>query len=685
MRMKTSRRSLKKVLILSIALIVFLGMTATGVTTFFLSSRIVRGLAEGSIASDLNSIESAIQITYDDNLSRQRETMERVSPRVLPHLEIAQNESVEQNVEDQVSHEKSVKMVPVVYWKGKKLTSHEIVDTFAEESGSATTLFVKVEGGLLRATTSLKKANGERAVGTMIPASSPVYKSLIRGESYFGRAQVLGEWYITAYQPIRSGNETVGALFVGSKETSYAKIKEYMKARRILQTGYFFILDSKGDLVLHPSLEGKNVLAKTDVDGQPIFKQILEKKKGIIEYRWLNAETQKVQNKIAVFNYFPSMDWYVATSLNLDEALAPVAVLKNAVLLTTLGAILVISLVVGWIASRTARELDGIVNQLTGNSRNLSTNSDRLHEASQRLADAAADQAAAVQQTAAAVEQVTATIERNVETTRAFQTYSEETHHAVENGFEVMVRLKENMERMTESNSEVQNVIRDSYKDIRAISQVMKSIEEKTKIIHTIVFQTKLLSFNASVEAARAGEHGKGFSVVAAEMVSLAGLTGQAATEIDQTILHGVQKVNSVIESSASRTQASFESASEKVRLSVESSNEGRESLNQIRENASRLAEAMASISTASQEQASAIGEIGKAIHKFDETTQSTSEQAKHAETISVVLATEVEGLISTSTTLSQIVHGSRSETPKATITEIKPGDGAAGKLKRAS
>jgi len=40
--------------------------------------------------------------------------------------------------------------------------------------------------------------------------------------------------------------------------------------------------------------------------------------------------------------------------------------------------------------------------------------------------------------------------------------------------------------------------------------------------MNDIVFQTKLLSFNASVEAARAGIHGKGFAVVADEVGNLA-------------------------------------------------------------------------------------------------------------------------------------------------------------------
>ena len=54
--------------------------------------------------------------------------------------------------------------------------------------------------------------------------------------------------------------------------------------------------------------------------------------------------------------------------------------------------------------------------------------------------------------------------------------------------------------KMTNENIVAQMM--DSNKEFAEIVRIISEIGEKTKVINDIVFQTKLLSFNASVEAA---------------------------------------------------------------------------------------------------------------------------------------------------------------------------------------
>ncbi|EQC49763.1 methyl-accepting chemotaxis protein [Bacteriovorax sp. DB6_IX] len=88
------------------------------------------------------------------------------------------------------------------------------------------------------------------------------------------------------------------------------------------------------------------------------------------------------------------------------------------------------------------------------------------------------------------------------------------------------------MNGIKNSNEAILTTTSEGNKKINEIVSVINEISEKTKVINDIVFQTKLLSFNASVEAARAGEHGKGFAVVAEEVGNLAQMSGKAAEEM---------------------------------------------------------------------------------------------------------------------------------------------------------
>ena len=76
------------------------------------------------------------------------------------------------------------------------------------------------------------------------------------------------------------------------------------------------------------------------------------------------------------------------------------------------------------------------------------------------------------------------------------------------------------------------NDARESGEAVRDTVAAMREIAEKTSIIEEIAIQTRLLSLNATIEASRAEEHGKGFSVVAAEVRSLAERSKDAAEAI---------------------------------------------------------------------------------------------------------------------------------------------------------
>ena len=77
----------------------------------------------------------------------------------------------------------------------------------------------------VRISTNVRNIDGSRAIGTRI--AEEVYKQVIvKGEPWIGRAYVVNNWYITAYEPIRNINDQIiGILYVGILEEKYLDIK----------------------------------------------------------------------------------------------------------------------------------------------------------------------------------------------------------------------------------------------------------------------------------------------------------------------------------------------------------------------------------------------------------------------------------------------------------------------------
>jgi len=136
----------------------------------------------------------------------------------------------------------------------------EIVDQIEKMTGSKATIFQKTDGQAIRISTNVVGADGKRAIGT--PVSDAVYDVVIsRGETYYGTADVVGKTYISAYEPIKSASgEIIGILFVGVPEdTVYGGLKKEILGVKLGENGYVYVVDSKGTLLVHPSLQGQNL------------------------------------------------------------------------------------------------------------------------------------------------------------------------------------------------------------------------------------------------------------------------------------------------------------------------------------------------------------------------------------------------------------------------------------------
>ncbi len=92
-------------------------------------------------------------------------------------------------------------------------------------------------------------------------------------------------------------------------------INELLLSQRIGKTGYFYVLNSKGILTIHP----KAALVGTDVNSFEFIKDQIVKKTGYLEYMWKNPNETEERKKALYMTYFEPLDMIISVSSYRDE------------------------------------------------------------------------------------------------------------------------------------------------------------------------------------------------------------------------------------------------------------------------------------------------------------------------------------------------------------------------------
>lgn len=214
------------------------------------------------------------------------------------------------------------------------------IDEFTRESlGSVATIFVRHGDAFLRVATSLRDEDGQRAVGSLLGSNHPAHGQLLRGEAYVGPAQLFGRPYMTKYRPLTSASgEVIGALFVGlDMSSSFAQIRDEIKAIRVGRTGYVYVLDAQpgeehGRLLIHPNHEGRNVFDMVEPEALGFFRKALSGGDGLVDSYRFREPNGELRDKIAAIIEFPERQWVIASASYYDEFTAQRRRLQYAVL-----------------------------------------------------------------------------------------------------------------------------------------------------------------------------------------------------------------------------------------------------------------------------------------------------------------------------------------------------------------
>lgn len=311
--------------------------------------------------------------------------------------------------------------------------------------------------------------------------------------------------------------------------------------------------------------------------------------------------------------------------------------------------------------------INGPIKSLTRLSESLSDTAEEVAAASAQIASTSVqlssgvtEQAAALEETSASMEEMSAMVNRNSENASRSQSFSEGSQKNAEKGKTVVQDMLGSIEQIDQSNSNIMNQVEESNRQMSEIKKLIADIGAKTRVINEIVFQTKLLSFNASVEAARAGEHGKGFAVVAEEVGNLAQMSGGAASEITQILDKSIAQVEAIAEESRSKVEALVSVSKNKVEAGVRVARQCDEVLDEIVDGASKMSQMLSEISAGSREQSKGVGEINKAMLQLNNVTHHNTTSAQESSAAAERLSKQATALRNSVLSLKATLAGGK-------------------------
>lgn len=367
----------------------------------------------------------------------------------------------------------------------------------------------------------------------------------------------------------------------------------------------------------------------------------------IVGYHWLDNP-----------KWIRSVGWGILVHDDPDDAMKHVLSARHEFWVIFSLNVLIATALFFWFAWGISRQISSVAKTLDEATTAVNETGGSISSSSVRLSEAATQQAAALQETMAAIEEISAMVDKNSESANRSRQVSGESRESATNGRQTVEEMLQAIDEIDRTNGDISSQMEVSNQQLAEITKLINDIGSKTKVINEIVFQTKLLSFNASVEAARAGEYGKGFAVVAEEVGNLAQMSGNAAKEITTLLEDSVRKVESIVQDSKSRVERLMTISKQKVEVGSNTARKCNEALEQILRNVSSVDTMISEIAVASQEQATGIREISNAVGQMEEVTQGNSEVAQSTSSVASRLNDQSSRLVKVVSELNRLVTG---------------------------
>ncbi len=455
---------------------------------------------------------------------------------------------------------------------------------------------------------------------------------------------------------------------------------ERLQGIRYGQDGYFLVINSKPQMVMHPikpALDGKDLGHVTDADGRHHYvsfaKAAQAPQGGFVDYVFPHPHVTPARAvpKVGYVLRYAPWDWILSTGAYVDDIdaafmhslylaggifvamallLGALATVTNRSILRTIGgdpadaAHIAEAIASGNLAipigtragdqeslmraiSRMRDALTQIIGQVKLAADNVAAAAREISNGNADLSRRTENQAASIEETASSMEQITSMVRQTADHARHASQLAASAMQITDRGGEMAA---------------------DAVTAMHGISDESKKMGDIIAVIEGIAFQTNILALNAAVEAARAGEQGRGFAVVAGEVRTLAQRSASAAKEIRALIHNAVGKVGTGAEL-VEKTGATIEEA---------------------RGALARVTGIVQEIAAAAAEQSAGAEQVNTSITQMDGMTQQNAALVEQAAAAAQSLAEQARHLQTAMATF-QIREAARAE--PATSSDIAP------------
>ncbi len=492
-----------------------------------------------NMSSEMENLNSLIDIETSEKHASIESSAQMIS-EIFEILDIQTDEknTKEINTISIIDYTKQKIKIPTVTYNGTPFYKDTtLVDHLGEIIDGTISFDQRIKGGFVCTSTNVRDDKGNRTTNFFIPEGSDLGKKLLNKKLFITHQLFLGVRYLTAYLPVVKNNVVVAAIAIAIEQNDIHLLKEKFYNKKFLETGYAFLVNKDGKLLIHPNqkLEGTSV-AEND-----FFKTMLtsNENKGQFDYNYGG------EDKILFYEYNEMMECYIVVNIQENEYSAVARKATLIFIIVLFVAIILFLLIGGYIVNTIRKPLNAcvhfadeisagnilakldinqkdelgqlatslktmitklkeVINGIRLSSATITNASAMVNEASQSLSNSSNEQASTVEEVSSTMEEMVSAIKEN----------------------------SLNADNTNKISIEAQKVMESVFNESNKLTNAVKDISTKITVINGIAMQTNILSLNARVEAAKAGVEGRGFSVVAEEIKKLADVSKDAATDI---------------------------------------------------------------------------------------------------------------------------------------------------------